>query len=192
MNASWYLFESGSWMQRSLSIFKYLSAWGRKKTLQNRCSPRSPCFFLTEANSPPFIFYPSPNSKFWWMWRKLENQYWSCQSLAIFQLRTFEFRSTLMPVECSINSAKIPPSSSFHSWVMITKQLSEKSQGRKTWANVLFNWLVSAIICFINLFSLLSCQSVLEESILCVRLSRCCRLLFTQGRKSEVTGNPHN
>lgn len=93
---------------------------------------------------------------------KLENQYWACQSLAIFQLRMFEFRLTLMPVECSINSVKIPLSS----WVVITKQLSEKNQGRKACSDALFNWLVSTIICFINLFSLLSCQCVLEESIL--------------------------
>lgn len=100
---------------------------------------------------------------------KSENQYWPCHSLAIFQLRVFEFRSTLMPAECSINSAKIALSFSFCSWVMSTKQLSEKSQVRKAHANALFNWLVSTIICFINLFSLLSCQCALEESILCAR-----------------------
>lgn len=182
-------------MWRSLSIFKYLSAWQKRKTSLNRCSPRA-LFFFHRSKLTSIYLLPLTEFKILMnVEEKVENQYWACQSLTIFQLRMSEFRSTLMPVECSINSVKIPLSSSFCSWVVITRQLSEKNQGRKAGSIALSNWLVRTIICFINLFSLLSCQYVLEESILsayiCPDVMGSCSPRVAR-LTMEVIGNPHN
>lgn len=106
---------------------------------------------------------------------------------SILQLKISGFGLALVPTTCSINSIKM--SVHYPTLGLLNSYLKKKKQQGKTLSNILFNWPINIIICFINLFSFSKLSEWTERiNLVWLQTYRCYRFLLMLGGSPVTQG----